>query len=290
MRIREFLIQAGFKAPTESGGYYRTNAIWRNGDGRNVAINKKNGYWIDHAGGQSGTFAQLMRLCGSSAKIEDIQVEEAIIQESKVKYQTFEKSCLSRLKKDYSFYTERGVSKETLETFQCGVAGSGKLYNRICFPIFNFCDQIIGFAGRNLANDSEYPKWQIHGEKNMFLYPAFLNDFCLKAKGEVILVESIGDVLTLWDAGIHNALCLFGRSMSKPLLYYLVKINPDRIIISTNNDMPGRAAVWKIRKRLRAHFLDDKIKRMFPLKNDWGDSSQIDIVKKYGKVISKWKK
>lgn len=290
MKIEEFLLQSGFKTPKESGEYIRTNAIWRNGEGYNVAINKKNGFWKDHRSGEAGTFARLIQLCGSKVRPEEIDVEATLAKQDRIKYQTYDKSCLERLKRDYDFYLKRGISKETLEAFRCGVASTGLLYNRMCFPIFNYCDQIIGFAGRKLENDTERPKWMIYGEKNTFLYPTFLNDFYLKAKGEVILVESVGDVLALWDAGIHNVLCLFGRHISKPLLNYLIKIDPDKIIISTNNDLPGRAAIWKMRKKLKPYFLDSKIGRMLPPKKDWGDSAKIEIVKKHRRVISKWKK
>lgn len=288
MKIEQFLKENGFTEPRISGDFIRTNAIWRGGKGHSVSINKRTGFWKDFVSGSSGNFAELMRLCGSKGKLSDIQVEEKILESNHIKYQTFSKDILIKLKKEYHFYTKRGISAKTLEEFNAGVAQTGDLYNRIVFPIFNHCNQIIGCAGRKLEDKSERPKWQFMGKRDNWIFPCTISEFYLKAKGEIILVESIGDALALWDVGIQNVLCTFGLHPSKTLIAYLIRLNPDRIIISLNNDMRGRGAILKAKKRLKKHFLDSKIKTMLPPKKDWADSSRDERVDRYRKNLKRW--
>ena len=49
---------------------------------------------------------------------------------------TYPVSSLSRLLPHYDFYFDRGVSEKTLKDFRCGLAMSGKMYQRVIFPIF----------------------------------------------------------------------------------------------------------------------------------------------------------
>ena len=88
---------------------------------------------------------------------------------------------------------------------------SGKLNNRIVFPIFNMDGtDIEGFAGRDLLDRDT--KWKLMGAKRLWIYPFFLPEVqeAIMEKQEVILVESIGDFLALYEAGIFNVLVLFG--------------------------------------------------------------------------------
>ena len=45
-------------------------------------------------------------------------------------------------------------------------------------------------------------------------------------KKELILIESIGDMLSLWSAGIKNTLVIFGLNLSPSLIGALIKIDP----------------------------------------------------------------
>ena len=52
---------------------------------------------------------------------------------------------------------------------------------------------------------------------------------------EVILVESIGDSMALYENGYKNNLVTFGLDVSQKLMTTLITLNPEKIIISTNN-------------------------------------------------------
>ena len=140
-----------------------------------------------------------------------------------------------KLKKDHSYWINRGVSQETLNLFLGGVADNGKMKNRYVFPIFNAKNNIIGFSGRDITNLSKI-KWKHIGEKTEFVYPLFVNSEIIQQQKEIILVESIGDMLSLWQAGVKNTLVTFGTSLSLAILNYSLKLDPKKIYISLNND------------------------------------------------------
>ena len=77
-------------------------------------------------------------------------------------------------------------------------------------------------SGRKLEIESKRPKWIHYGQKSKWIYPSFVNEKYIKQSGEVILVESIGDMLSLWEAGVKNTIVLFGVNLSKTILFYLI--------------------------------------------------------------------
>ena len=80
---------------------------------------------------------------------------------------------LDKLFPNYSFYKKKGISEETQKKFQVGLAGVGKMYRRMVFPIYNEHQQIIGFSGRKVDDNNNYPKWKHLGKRNSWVYPAF---------------------------------------------------------------------------------------------------------------------
>jgi DNA primase len=77
------------------------------------------------------------------------------------------------------------------------------------FPVYNEHNQIIGFSGRHVESNNDkwkhLPKWKHVGKRNNWVYPAFNTatgvDEEIEFKKEVILVESIGDALALYEQG-----------------------------------------------------------------------------------------
>ena len=62
------------------------------------------------------------------------------------------------------------------------------------------------------------------------------NNRTIRESKKVILVESIGDLLSLWEADVKNVIVTFGLDVSVPIINYLLKIDIDEICISFNND------------------------------------------------------
>ena len=153
--------------------------------------------------------------------------------------------------------------------------------NRYVFPIFNSKEEIVGFSGRDITNQSKI-KWKHLGDKINWCYPTFLNLDIVKEKKEVYIIESIGDCLSLWDAGIKNTIVTFGLEVSVSILNLLLKVDPNKIYISFNNDenknkASNEAADKAINKLLR-YFDKNQLYIKLPSKKDFGEMSIEEIV------------
>jgi len=158
------------------------------------------------------------------------------------------------------------------------------MYQRFVFPVFNSSGFIIGFAGRDMMDKEGRPKWKHIGKKTKWCYPYYHPCFYkpeLWSNSDVILVESIGDFLSLHQNSKLNALVTFGLEISPSLISCLVEISPKRIILSSNNDCTskenrGLNAAIKNYLKLLSFFDSKKIKICLPTKNDFGDMCKED--------------
>ena len=85
----------------------------------------------------------------------------------------------------------------------------------------------------------------------------------------------------MWDAGVKNIIVIFGLDISLPVLNSLIKIDPQKIYISLNNDAEnnsaGNAAAQKLEKKLLKYFDFNQIWVNLPDKNDFGEMSKEEI-------------
>ena len=90
----------------------------------------------------------------------------------------------------------------------------------------------------------------------------------------IILVEGQGDVWRLWEAGIKNAVGIFGCHLTDYQQISIERSGALNIIVLTDNDEPGRKAADSIK---------EKCGRLFNLhfpkldKKDVGDMSVVEI-------------
>ena len=95
-------------------------------------------------------------------------------------------------------------------------------------------------------------------------------------------MESIGDMLSLFESGIKNVLVTFGLDVSSQLITQLMGLNLKRIVFSFNNDAEkeenrGKNAAIKNYLKLLNHFNQERLLICLPQKNDFGDMSRDDI-------------
>jgi len=291
-RIHEVLLNLGY-SPTISGNFFRVKALYRSGNSANsVSINRDTGYFIDFVSGDKGSWKDFLFLAlegnkESVKKYSEGEYEVAVVPKVDLRLmqiKKYDESLLNKLIPYYDFYTNRGISKETLKTFKMGLATNAKLKNRLVFPIRDAAGSIIGFAGRLIQEGSDLPKWLIVGRKDHFTFPLHLPEVrqSIIEKREVILVESIGDILALYDAGIMNAICIFGKSISKEILKQLIGLNVKTIKIGLNNDEEsrknwGQEGAAEIKKKAQSFFDDVRIIVPPNGKNDFGDCSKDQI-------------
>jgi hypothetical protein len=287
----EILGEMGYPVQ-DCGEYIKTQAIYRDGQTiGSVAVYKNKNLVIDFVTGQKYSWEEFIKLCtGDEAKSGELigKTIKAINSVPKLIIpQTFDVNILSQLVPDHSYWLNRGISLNTIQKFKGGVMMEGKLKNRYTFPVFNQKMEVCGLFGRDLTNKS-FNKYKIFGAKSKdFVYPAFLNSKVIQEKKEVILVEGVGCCLSLYECGIENSLVLFGTHLGVGIINYLLKVNPTRIIIATNNDSHnvGQEAAVTINRVLCRYFDRKSIVIDFPPRKDFNDT----LVAENGKeMIYKW--
>ena len=298
-KIKESLDSLGYKL-SDRGQYWQTNAIFRNGDNQTaIQIYKNTGVWKDHV--QGTVFAPFKRLVEITLGTNDsneikkyIDEDESLLgstyenihnQEKIEMDEIYPEDCLSKLLPHYKFYNDKGINNETLRNLKGGFATSGKLNKRFVFPIYNELNQIYGFSGRDMSSYEGRPKWKHIGKKKSWIYPLYSNEITKKSiieSSQVIIVESIGDLLMLNENGFFNVLVSFGLDVTSKLACAIMSLNPDEIILSLNNDRSseinrGLEASVKNYLRLLTFFEKEKIKICLPVKNDFGDMTEEDF-------------
>ena len=287
--IGQTLREKGHKL-LDCGEYWRMAAVFRGGRSpTSIAIKKKTGEFKDFGMSSPWRKAEELVKLLNGDKVDFSNYVPEVEAVDKIETQkTYPKEILKRLLPKYGIFPTRGISLATLKLFEAGYAMGNKMGNRVCFPIYDEHGRIIGFDGRWLQDTppENVVKWKILGRKSGWLYPIHLNDSIIREKREIIIVESIGDLLALWEAGFKHSLCIFGTSLSTKQLSYILSIDPERIIIGTNHDekdkfgrRAGQYASAKIVKQLTKHFAAEKIVIGIPEKNDFGamDSGEIAV-------------
>lgn len=279
--VREVLESIGYKLK-RVGASYMTNAVYRGGDNPTaLGIHTKTGGWHDFVTGDSGTLKQLVeRTIGKEfdGEIEIERVDDAVdyIERDIPKVKVFDPKSLENLLPAFDYWNNRGISDDTLKYFKNGLAHRNEMYQRSVFPIVNPDGKIYGFAGRSVLPERQ-PKWKIVGKKTNFIYPVYFNAQYIAKEDYIILIESIGDMLGLWEAGIKNTLCTFGTAIFPKTMCYLLSLNKT-IIIATNNDESaeknwGYLAAEKMRNKLLEYFDEQNVKIFLPFKKDFNDQT-----------------
>lgn len=303
---RSVLEELGYPL-VDRGHFWQTKALFRGGDNMTaIQIFKDSGVWRDFV--EDTPPSPFFKLLQAHFNTKDNKVigrflqgeylstnKEAEPTEKKVTMPTvFEKSLLEDLLPHYKFYNNKGIDSEILKNLHSGMDTKGKMVNRFVFPVYNEHDQIIGFAGRDMANRN--PKWKLIGRKTSWLYPYYVPDVesegyfptqeAIEKAKSVIIVESIGDLLNLRQNGFYNVLVCFGLDISPLLVCHLLGLNTEKVIIAFNNDADetdskskNRGAYGAVKNYLKLlkHLTPDHLSICLPVKNDFGDMSKEDF-------------
>lgn len=291
LNVYQVLTDLGYQLK-DYGKEFRTKPLYRESDNDTVLrIYKDTGKWFDFSQNISGDINSLVSLTlkldspdkakewlkNKNFNTNSINFTKKPLLKSTKK---FDIELLSKLDKDHKYWINRGIRKDTLDIFLGGLAYTGKMKNRYVFPIFDINKNIIGFSGRDTRQNSTI-KWKHLGEKNEFLYPIFLNNNIITEKREVILVESIGDMLNLWQSGVQNVIVTFGVNISLAILNYCLRIDPKKIYISLNDDSKnnnvGNLAADKALSKLKRYFDTKQLQIKLPFQKDFGEMTPEQI-------------
>jgi hypothetical protein len=287
--VADILQQVGYQL-IDYGKEFRTRPLYRPSDNAtSLCIKKSTGEWYDFSERVGGSLDLLIQKTVGDIpqEIKDKILSGAFFSRKEAvelcDLKTFNKSLLIKLNKDHDYWLKRGVSKHIINLFEGGTTTNGRMAHRYVFPIFNDRTDLVGFSGRILAKNSVAPKWKHLGKKSHWCYPLFLNQESILKKREVILVESIGDMLALFDAGIDNVLVTFGVDIGPKIIEFLLKADMNRIYIAFNNDvgnnLVGNEAAEEGRKQLVQYFDESQVIVALPEhKNDFGVMSHEEIL------------
>lgn len=294
--LKDILLDAGYSNISDTGREFRMKPIYRESSSNTVlSVRKDTGHFIDFSKQISGSFADLIKL-SLDLKSQDEAVKwlqdkgDGPLKVKKIKPEVkgpriLPKQFLDKILPEHDYWVVRGVSKETLKEFEGGVVKAGKMSDRYVFPIFNYKKELIGISGRDIlwtaTGESSRPKWKHIGNKSEWKYPLQINNRVIRTEKKIVLVESIGDLLSLWEAGIKYVMVTFGLDVSVAIINYLLKIDIDRIYISFNNDeennSAGNVAAEKAKKKLLKYFDPPQVEIALPSKGDFGEMRPDEI-------------
>jgi DNA primase len=168
------------------------------------------------------------------------------------------------------YIKERGITEESCNFFRIGYANSnnliqylirnrfsasaisaaGLLYrnsldpmcNRLIFPLINHENHVVGFAGRTLHN--AIPKYLNTAETDVFHKSSYMygEQLLTTESNFAIIVEGYMDVISLYQAGIKNAVAVMGTAINdyhiKTLFSYV-----NTVYVMMDSDQAGIASI-----------------------------------------------
>jgi DNA primase len=213
------------------------------------------------------------------------------------------------------YLRDRGITQETIDTFQIGFApeawstfsdlltqkrvnlpmaqdlgliklksGGGSYFdifrNRILFPIISPMGKTLGFGGRVLSKDDQ-PKYLNSPESMLFhksktLYGLNETAKHILAEGYTLVVEGYMDLVSLYQAGVQNVVANLGTAFT-PEHAKLLKKYAQNVVLLFDGDNAGQMATERAMPILLREGLSAKALTL----PDNLDPD--DFVKKYGK-------
>ena len=192
------------------------------------------------------------------------------------------------------YLKRRGFEKKSIEEFQLGFAPYGsnfiakakkefKIENliksglvkksdgrikdtfflRLLFPLFSSSGKIIGFGGRRLSKKGpkylNSPDTPIH-KKGKNLYSLWHAKEEIRKTEKIILVEGYFDFLSLYKAGIKNAVACLGTSLTTDQAE-LISRYAKEVILFFDEDTAGKIATLRSLGMLLEEGIDVKIRQ-----------------------------
>lgn len=153
------------------------------------------------------------------------------------------------------YFLTRGFNANTLDYFEVGdcIDKESKMRNRAIIPIHDDNGKnVIGLIGRTTK---EYitPKFLLYPkgfDKRFWFYNYHRAIDMAKKTSCLYIAEGQGDVWRLYEAGVRNAVSIFGKTISTEQEDKLYKLPVTHLIILTDNDQAGREAKVQIQRRL----------------------------------------
>jgi DNA primase len=139
-----------------------------------------------------------------------------------------------------SYAVDQGYKTESLLKSGLSIQKENRLvdrfHGRVLFPIHSTSGRIIGFGGRVLSGDRQVAKYINSPESDIYnksrsLYGISLAKNAIAAKENCYLVEGYTDVISLYQAGIENAVASSGTSLTQEQVRLIRRYTPNITIL-----------------------------------------------------------
>jgi DNA primase len=179
---------------------------------------------------------------------------------------------------------ERGFSDSVLREFDIRYAKRpGTLfYKRIVLPIRDEDGDLVGATARWANKDTGgRPKWLHEGNVNDYLYGFYKTHEHIQRTEKIVLVEGPLGVIKLWEAGIRNAVAVFGTSISRRQQRAILASGAYKLYVAFDNDLAGNRAADRVLYGKKGSTHDYLGGYMDSVRVDLGDYSDLDEMSVY---------
>lgn len=144
---------------------------------------------------------------------------------------------------------------------QDGTGYVDRFRDRVIFPLHNRNGKVIAFAGRVLGDGQ--PKYLNSPESKLFsksrtLYNLHQAKSEIRKSRQFVLFEGYGDVISAWEAGVHNGVATMGTALTESHAAMMRGL-ADEVIVCYDGDNAGQAAALKSIPILEAVGFNTKI-------------------------------
>lgn len=161
--------------------------------------------------------------------------------------------------------TSKGFSGATLaDAGLVNADGSDRMESRLVIPIINVRGDVLGFGGRTLSADVK-PKYvntrgtQVFDKrKNLFGINLVKKHLSAENLMSVVLTEGYMDVISLYQAGIHNAVASMGTSLTEEQCREIKRL-VNTVYVCFDGDAAGENATWRSLDMLAATNVEVKV-------------------------------
>lgn len=283
----EALIRRTFDVQGTSGVEFLCRCPWHNDSGKpNLYINGVKGVYCCHSCGKKG---HLRKIAASmpAASTDDIRNRLKLMNERQSNQRrVYSEEWLAQFDNPHRFWERRGFSPAVIKKFHLGYDPIRRV---LTIPVRDPRGQLLGVVNRVLTNQK--PKYRY--PRGFPIGNHLFASWCITDQKRVALVEGSLDAVSCWEARVP-ALGLYGSHITEAQIKLLIRLGIDQVVIFTDNDPPGRAAVAQINDALKGTGIlaSAAVYRSYWAAKDPGELAPEQIRKAYhsAKIVPRTKK
>lgn len=158
---------------------------------------------------------------------------------------------------------KKGYKREDVQRVGLVVQGEKGLVDRfrgrIVFPLKNERGNVVGFSGRvlpkdegkNLAKYVNSPETPVY-QKRRHLFGLDVTREAIKKEGFALLVEGEFDLLSCWQAGMHNVVAIKGTAFTEEQARLLTRFTTEAVLALDNDSAGDEATTLGIERALES--------------------------------------